>query len=443
MFVPKLFFNLTCGRSQCDQIGTRVRRRPIFWTVSLQQKIRQSDYLSAFSEVRNQFKCLLWLVCVIVNWLECDKGIKHNTLVPCVDPCPGRININKRRKYTNTKFIRVLSAAHLIHQSIWIALRILTLPGDGRKTSVEAQSIQWLKWNLASTTPPLGFSIRAIMHLKYIQVQQGKNFHISSREPVLFKSTTFEKKLCWKELREPRGLWLQWHEWSEGLLKRKCYTCACAVNRELGQATLRPVLLPLSVQHEAFYLMWDNMTTVKASVKEKTKSWQPWLLSRGDMPWSKERLGTYKLEQGQREASNSATRHDTQQPPWLPREMGIHKLREKTRKCNSSTIKWYHLQFKWNQQLIRICDFSRLEIQTNATESKCEITGCRNTACQNIFPPPFFSLLFTCPCYTRSISLNEMQHAITHHPVNWSRHLTICAALGSANYLSGLSVGSQ
>lgn len=73
-----------------------------------------------------------------------------------MDPCQGRININKRHKCTNTKFIRVLSAACLIHQSIWIAPHILTLPGDGRKTSVEAQSIQWLKWNSASAIPPTG-----------------------------------------------------------------------------------------------------------------------------------------------------------------------------------------------------------------------------------------------------------------------------------------------
>lgn len=182
-----------------------------------------------------------------------------------------------------------------------------------------------------------------------------------------------------------------------GLLKRKCYTGACAVDGELGQATLRPVLLPLSVQHEAFYLMWDNMTTVKASVKEKTKSWQPGLLSRGDMPWSKERLWTYKLTQGQRKASNIATRHDSQQPPceglcegWIQRLRGKNEKKIKNKKWNSSTIKWCNLQFKSHQQLIQICDLSRLEIQTNATESECEITGCRNAACQNIFPPPFF-----------------------------------------------------
>lgn len=105
-------------------------------------------------------------------------------LVPCVDQWPATININKRHKYTNTKFIRVLSAAHLIHQSIWIALHILILLGDGRKTSVEAQSIRWLKWNSASTIPPLGFSIRAITQLK-----QRKNFHISWRKMGLFECT--------------------------------------------------------------------------------------------------------------------------------------------------------------------------------------------------------------------------------------------------------------
>lgn len=36
------------------------------------------------------------------------------------------------------------------------------------------------------------------------------------------------------------------------LFKRKFKT---AVKGKLGKATLRPVLLPLSVQHEVFYLM--------------------------------------------------------------------------------------------------------------------------------------------------------------------------------------------
>ncbi len=67
----------------------------------------------------------------------------------------------------------------------------------------------------------------------------------------------------------------------------------------------------------------------------------------------------------------------------------IYKLIEKTKKRSSSTINWCHLQFKLHQQLIQICELSRREIQTNATDSKCEITGCRNTARQNIFTPPF------------------------------------------------------
>lgn len=96
------------------------------------------------------------------------------------------------------------------------------------------------------------------------------------------------------------------------------------------------------------------------------------------------------------------------------------------------------MQFKLHRQLIQICDLSGLHIQTNATDSKCEITGCKNTARQNIFPPLHSPLL-----HPRSISLNEMQRAITHYPINWSRHLTIYTALGSANYPSGLSVGSQ
>lgn len=246
--------------------------------------------------------------------------IKHNTLVSCVDPCPGRININKRRKCTNTKFIRVLSAACLIHQSIWIAPHILTLPGDGRKTSVEAQSIQWLKWNSASAIPPTRLLYKSNNAAQvYSKSSQGRIFTLAPESWVCLSAQYLKERKKKREiLLEPwqlRGLWLQWHEWSEGPLKRKCYTCACAVNGELGQATLRPVLLPLSVQHEALYLMRDNMTTVKASVKEKTKSWQTELLSRGDMPWSKERLGTHKLAQGQREASNSATRHDIQQLP--------------------------------------------------------------------------------------------------------------------------------
>lgn len=154
-------------------------------------------------------------------------------------------------------------------------------------------------------------------------------------------------------------------------------------------ATLRPVLAPLSVPHEAFYLMWDNMTTVKASVKRKTKSWQPGLLSRGDMSWSKERLGTYEPARGQRESTNSATRHSAQPPRWSVKSE-IHKLREKTKttKCNSSTIKWRYLQFKLHQQLIQICDLPRLDIQNKCNRLKVWNNRRQKHSTPKYFPSP-------------------------------------------------------
>lgn len=92
----------------------------------------------------------------------------------------------------------------------------------------------------------------------------------------------------------------------------------------------------------------------------------------------------------------------------------------------------------WYESVISLCSRSR-----QMQQSQCEITGCRKRSTPKYFPSSILSLPFTCSWYNRSISLNEMQLAITHYPINWSRHLTICAALGWVNYLSGLSVGSQ
>lgn len=85
-------------------------------------------------------------------------------LVPCVDPCQGRININKRRKYKHKKFIRVLSAAHLIH------LNILTLTRLQQKDMRASTIDKVTEVEFSEHCPPTGLPLRAIMQLKYIQV---------------------------------------------------------------------------------------------------------------------------------------------------------------------------------------------------------------------------------------------------------------------------------
>lgn len=81
-----------------------------------------------------------------------------------------------------------------------------------------------------------------------------------------------------------------------------------------------------------------------------------------------------------------------------------------------------------------ICNLNGISVDTNlgsllARDPKCEMTGSKKRSTPTYFPSSILSLRFTCPCKTRSISLNEMQRAITHYPINWSRHSTVCAAL--------------
>lgn len=152
--------------------------------------------------------------------------------------------------------------------------------------------------------------------------------------------------------------------------------------------------------------------------------------SLGNMPRSKERLETY-----------SASIHRVKGKPEKVPTASVHlwNLNSETEKENEKTKTMkYNLQFRLHQQLIQICEFVSVDIQTNETDSTCEITGCKNSACQNIFSP-LHLLLLPPP----RISLNEMQRAITHYPINWGRHLTSYTALDSANYMSGLSVSSQ
>lgn len=93
--------------------------------------------------------------------------------------------------------------------------------------------------------------------------------------------------------------------------------------------------------------------------------------------------------------------------------------------------KWSHLQFKLHQQLIQICDPLRLPDPNKCNRLKVWNNRLQKAARQNIFPPSFFPSPSLAPLCTRSMSLNEMQRAITHYPIKWSRHLTICTALRS------------
>lgn len=79
---------------------------------------------------------MLWLVCVIVNWLKYENGCHYQQNTSHwyhVDLLQGTINSNKRLEHTNTTFIRAPSAAHIIHQSIWIAPHIQTLQTTGQE----------------------------------------------------------------------------------------------------------------------------------------------------------------------------------------------------------------------------------------------------------------------------------------------------------------------